>query len=226
MRVFLGFDSREERAAAVAAKSLRRVSGIEAEFLCADKLRAQGLFTRVEDARGQRYDFASQAPCSTEFANLRFLTPLIAQSGFALFCDSDVVFLRNPMEMLAEVRPGKAVYVVQHEYEPQEQWKMVGQVQTRYGRKNWSSCMLFDAEHPANLRLNLHCVNQMPGRWLHALSWLHDDEIGALDPAWNWLCDVQPRPANLGLAHLTLGGPWLDGWRGGSFDKEWLDHAA
>lgn len=222
MRVFIGVDPAEERAAAVAAKSLRQVSGIEAEFLRADKMRAQGLFTRVEDARGQRYDFASQAPCSTEFSNLRFLTPLLAQEGLVLFCDCDVVFLRDPREMLSEIRPGKAVYVVRHDYTPSGQYKMVTQKQTTYPLKNASSVALFDASHPANLRLNLYAVNNMPGRWLHAFSWLHGDEIGYLDPAWNWLVDETPRPANLGIAHMTLGGEWLPGWKGGSFDAEWL----
>ena len=221
MRVLIGYDESEDRAAQVAARSLRRVSGLAAEFLCAPKLRAQGLFTRVEDTRGQRYDFASQAPCSTEFSNLRFLTPLLAQTGFALFVDCDVVFLRSPLEMLSEIRPGKAVYVVRHDYTPSTQYKMVNQVQTRYALKNSSSVMLFDCNHPANLRLNLHTVNQMPGRWLHGLSWLHGDEIGFLDPAWNWLVDEEPRPGNLGIAHLTLGGPYLEGWKGGSFDAEW-----
>lgn len=222
MRVFIGADPAEERAAAVAAKSLRQVSGIEAEFLYAGKMRAQGLFTRVEDARGQRYDFASQAPCSTEFSNLRFLTPLLAQTGWALFVDCDVVFLRDPREMLADVLPGKAVYVVRHDYTPSTQFKMVNQKQTTYPLKNSSSVCLFDASHPAHLRLNLHAVNQMPGRWLHAFSWLHGDEIGYLDPAWNWLVDETPRPANVGISHLTLGGPYLPGWKGGSFDAEWL----
>lgn len=222
MRVMIGHDSHEERAAEVAAKSLRRVSGIEAEFLRADKLRAQGLFTRVEDARGQRYDFASQAPCSTEFSNLRFLTPLLAGGELALFVDCDVVFVRNPLEMLAEIRPGKAVYVVRHDYTPSGEWKMVNQQQTTYPLKNSSSVALFAPMHPANLRLNLQCVNTMPGRWLHAFSWLHSDEIGHLDPAWNWLVDETHRPANLGIAHLTLGGPYLPGWKAGSFDAEWL----
>jgi hypothetical protein len=222
MRVFIGCDPKEERAAEVAAKSLRRVSGIEAEFLRADKLRAQGLFTRVEDARGQRYDFASQAPCSTEFSNLRFLTPLLAHVEWALFVDCDVVFLRDPREMLAEIEPGRAVYVVRHAYTPKGEWKMVNQQQTTYPFKNSSSVALFSPAHPANLRLNLACVNTMPGRWLHAFSWLHDEEVGYLDPAWNWLVDETPRPANLGIAHLTLGGPYLPGWKGGSFDEEWL----
>lgn len=223
MKAYIGFDPREQAAVDVAVKTLRNVSGIEAELLCADKLRDAGLLSRISDHRGgQSYDLVSNAPKSTEFAISRFLTPLLAQSGMALFTDADMVFLRDPHEMLAEIEPGKAVYVVKHDYAPAGLWKMDSQVQTVYPRKNWSSVMLFDASHPANRRLSLHDINTRPGRDLHRFYWLADSEIGELDPAWNWLVDEQPRPANLAIAHMTLGGPCLPAWKGGSFDAEWI----
>lgn len=223
MKVYIGFDEKEQAAVDVAVKTLREVSGIEAELLRADRLRDAGLLWRMTDHRGgQAYDLVSNAPKSTAFAASRFLVPLLCQSRWALFSDCDVVFLRNPLEILDEIETGKAVYVVKHDHRPAEQWKMVNQVQTAYPRKNWSSIMLFDCTHQANRRLSLHDVNTRPGRDLHAFFWLHDDEIGSLDPAWNWLVDVSLRPDNLGLAHLTLGGQWLPGWKGGSFDAEWL----
>lgn len=223
MKVYIGSDPREEAAVDVAVRSLHGVGGLDAELLRADRLRDVGLFDRVTDTRGgQHFDFASGAPTSTEFAASRFLTPILCQQGFALFTDCDVVFLRDPREMLGEIEPGRAVYVVQHEHRPQAQWKMVNQAQTIYERKNWSSVVLFDCDHSANRRLTVRDVSRRPGRDLHRFYWLADSEIGALDPAWNWLVDVQARPANLGIAHMTLGGPWLDGWMGGSFDSEWL----
>ena len=220
MRVFIGYDPREARAADAAAISLYRVSGITPEFLDAERLRAVGLLTRPADHRGgQDYDFPSQAPASTRFAISRFLTPILCQSGFALFVDCDVVFLRDPREMKAFTE--HAVRVVKHDHRPTQLYKMVNQQQTTYPRKNWSSVMLFNCDHPANRRLSLRDVNERPGRDLHAFYWLHDDEIGELGPEWNWLVDVEPRPDNLGIAHMTLGGPWLKGWQGGSFDREW-----
>lgn len=224
MKVYIGFDSHEAEAAMVAAKTLREVTCGElgAEFLCVPKLRDQGLLWRNVDARGgQAYDMVSQAPQSTEFAISRFLTPILAQSGFALFVDCDVVFLRDPRQMFIDVTAERAVHVVKHDHAPAEVWKMVNQKQLAYPRKNWSSVMLFNCDHPANRRLSIRDVNERPGRDLHAFYWLAESEIGALDPAWNWLVDVQPRPANLGIAHMTLGGEWLDGWKGGSFDNEW-----
>lgn len=227
MRVFIGFDSREADAATVAVRSLLSVTRgeIVPELIRVDRLRDNGLLWRNVDARGgQAYDMVSQAPQSTEFAISRFLTPILAQSGLALFVDCDVVFLRDPRVMLDTLDHTCAVSVVKHRHDPLhplQPWKMVNQVQIPYPRKNWSSVMLFNCDHDANRRLSVRDVNERPGRDLHRFYWLADNEIGELDPQWNWLVDVQPRPLAVGIAHMTLGGPWLTGWKGGSFDAEW-----
>jgi len=231
-RVFIGYDHREHRAAEVAAASLRRVTngGIAPTFLKAHKLREMGLLTRPVDDRGQRYDIVSNAPASTEFAVSRFLTPLLAQEGWALFVDCDVVFREDPRNMLMYADPRQAVHAVQHEWLLDTTPKMDGQVQTRYPRKNWSSVMLFNCDHPANSRLSLRDVNERPGRDLHRFYWLHDSEIGSLHPRWNWLVGVQPEAIyagqGQGIAHFTLGGPWLEGWKGAEHDDLWLREAA
>ena len=230
MRVFIGWDEREEEAAEVAARSLHRVTRgkIVGEFLKAPKLEAQGLLSRPVDLRGgQAYDIISNAPVSTAFANLRFLTPILCQRGPALFVDCDVVFHRDPREMLADLpedaHKAYAVSVVKHEHHPVEPWKMVNQRQTSYPRKNWSSVMLFNCGHPANERLSLRDVNCRPGRALHAFYWLHDSEIGTLPPRWNWLVGVQPKPPMVGISHFTLGGPWLEGWSQAEHDDVWME---
>lgn len=226
MRVLIGYDEHEHEAAQVAAKSLRDVTRgeIEAEFLCTPKLVDQGLMWRPVDRRGgQHHDIISGAPQSTDFATSRFLTPIICQQGYALFVDCDVVFLRDPRIMLNDVRARHALNVVWHPgaVYPDALHKMVDKVQTSYPRKNASSVMLFNCDHAANRRLSLRDVNERPGRDLHAFYWLNNDEIGTLDGCWNWLVDVEPRPIGVGIAHMTLGGAWLDGWEGGSFDEEW-----
>lgn len=142
------------------------------------------------DARGQLYDLPSNAPCSTEFAISRFLVPILCQQGWALFVDCDVVFLGDVAELFALADPSKAVMVVKHAPLVEVGTKMDGQAQVGYTRKNWSSVMLFNCDHPANRRLSLADVNERPGRDLHALYWLHDEEIGALPAAWNWLVNV------------------------------------
>lgn len=222
LKVYIGYEAREQAAVDVAVKTLREVSGIEAQLLESERLRDAGMLSRISDHRGgQHYDLVSNAPKSTSFAVSRFLTPLLCQSGYALFTDCDVVFLRDPREMLTEIQPGKAVYVVQHDYTPKAVWKMDSQVQTRYPRKNWSSVMLFDTNHPANRRLSLHDINIRPGRDLHRFYWLADEEIGALQPGWNWLVGEQEKPDPLGIAHFTLGGPFTAGWKSAEHDEIW-----
>lgn len=224
MKVYIGWDDREAEAYRVAVRTLKSCSGIDADSLNADRLRDAGMLWRISDHRGpQMYDLISNAKKSTAFACSRFLTPILAQSGWALFTDCDVVFQRDPMDMLKEIEPGKAVYVVQHNYTPSTATKMDGQAQTMYPRKNWSSVMLFDCSHPSNRRLSLHDVNERPGRDLHRFYWLSDEEIGSLDPAWNWLVNEQLQPAKTGIAHFTLGGPWLPDWVTAPNDQIWLE---
>ena len=230
MKVFIGYDEREHEAARVAAKTLREVTNgeITPEMLEAPKLAAQGLLYRVSDHRGgQDYDLVSNANKSTRFAISRFLTPLLAQDGWALFVDCDVVFREDPRNMLNEIDHSKAVHVVKHDYTSAAEVKMINQANVNYPRKNWSSVMLFNADHPANRRLSLRDVNERPGRDLHRFYWLHDDEIGSLGPRWNWLVGEQEEPeGGGGIAHFTLGGPWFPEWTPTKHDGIWLEAAA
>ena len=230
MRAYIGWDKREAEAARVAANSLFVTSRLRAEFLRIERLRDTGLLTRLADRRSvdggyMHHDLISNERTSTDFKYSRFLVPILCQEGFALFTDCDMVFVRNVHEMLREIEPGKAVYVVKHAYEVQEATKMDGQAQAAYPRKNWSSVILWDTDHPANRRLTLHDVNTRPAQWLHSFSWLADDEIGTLSSVWNWLVNLQPKPPNLGIAHYTLGGPFTPGWKGAEHDRLWLDAA-
>lgn len=221
MRVYIGYDQSEVAAYQAACKSFYTLSDLKHEPLDADSLRAKGLLTRSVDHRGQMYDLPSNAPCSTEFAISRFLVPILCQSGWALFVDCDVIFLTDPADMLFEADPSKAVMVVKHDHEGAGV-KMGGMIQTAYARKNWSSVMLFNCDHPANRRLSLRDVNERPGRDLHGFYWLHDSEIGELRSEWNWLVNVQDKPALPRIAHFTLGGPWIDGWSSAEHDDLWL----
>lgn len=228
MKVFIGYDERERLAYEVAVKTLADVSDLKPTPLELDRLAACGLFRRPVDHRGNKYDLPSNAYCSTDFANSRFLTPLLAQTGWALFVDCDVIFLADPRELMRHADPSKAVMVVQHPAQEGAGMKMDGQVQSAYRRKNWSSVVLFNCDHPANRRLTLQDVNERPGRDLHAFYWLADSEIGALPDRWNWLVNVNPKPEEPAIAHFTLGGPWIPDWdqRPGinhTHDELWLE---
>lgn len=224
MRIYIGYDKAESEAYRVAVKTLADYSDINPEPLDADRLQSGGLLRRQVDHRGQMYDFVSAAPCSTDFAVSRFLVPILCQSGWALFADCDVVFMADPAEMLTMADPDKAVMVVKHDHFGHGT-KMGGMVQTHYHRKNWSSVMLFNCDHPANRRLSIQDVNERPGRDLHAFYWLHDSEIGELSEDWNWLVNVTVKPIRPRIAHFTKGGPWIDGWQAAEHDELWLTHS-
>lgn len=225
MKVYLGFDAREVEAYRVAEASLARTSGLVAEPLDAERLASYGLLRRLQDRRNGVYDLPSNAPQATDFAISRFLVPHLCQGGWALFTDCDVVFLRDVKELFKLADPSKAVMVVKHANGHKVGTKMDGQMQTIYPRKNWSSVMLWNCDHPANKRLSLQDVNERPGRDLHAFYWLNDSEIGELAQEWNWLVGVYPPPVAPSIAHYTLGGPWLPGWQRKEHDEIWEGNA-
>ena len=225
MKVYIGQDDAEPEAYAVAEASLRGRSTIPVDVtpLNITRLAEVGLLRRPRDTRGHRYDILSNAPASTDFAISRFLVPILAQSGWALFVDCDVIFKANIAELLALADERYALMCVQHAYSPSTGSKMDSQVQTRYPRKNWSSVMLFNCDHPANRRLSLVDVQERRGFDLHQFYWLNDAEIGALPAEWNWLVGEQPEPAFPKIAHFTLGGPFTPGWQGGEYDSLWYE---
>lgn len=247
LKVYIGWDPREVDAYEVAVRSIQRHAGqaVQITPLMLKQLELHGLMRRplrrIPRGRGmivregrierrvitgaqslQMWDEISDAPMSTEFANSRFLTPLLAQTGWAAFLDCDVVAMGDIAEVFEHADPDKAVMCVQHGKLEETGTKMDGQIQTAYKRKNWSSVMLFNCDHPKNRGLTLDLINGKPGRDLHRFCWLDDEDIGALPGEWNWLVNVQPRPASPKLAHFTLGGPWLPGWERQPHDDIWL----
>lgn len=248
--VYIGWDAREHQAFEVAWSTLIKTTSSERDPLRdpafwwdidnilpldSKRLELQRILRRPirRLPSGELWDEISESPMATEFANSRFLTPLLAQRGLALFVDCDVVFLGDCRELFAIAAgdPSKAVWVVKHGLRNDgtnysSPLKMDGQAQTHYARKNWSSVMLFNCDHPSNLGLTLELVNSRPGRELHRFCWLDNHEIGTLPPEWNWLVGVQPKPKAPKIAHFTLGGPWLSNWRAAPYDDIWLDAQA
>jgi len=223
--VWIGYDSRQAAAFAVAKYSLRKYErNIPVYGLVLDSLRDRGLYRRPMEMRdGKMYDVISDAPMSTEFSNSRFLVPYLAKTGMALFCDCDVLFRTSVARLFDMVSYGsKAVYCVKHDHQPTETTKMDGQVQTRYYRKNWSSVMIFNCDHPSNQRLTLEMINSLPGRDLHRFCWLEDDEIGALPQEWNYLVGHSKQESSPSLIHFTNGLPDIEGYEDQEFANVWL----
>ncbi|MEM9681643.1 MAG: glycosyltransferase [Pseudomonadota bacterium] len=225
--VWIGFDGREVDAFAVARSSIYRRSPIKTKVyaLVLADLQAAGLYTRPTSKRaGLLWDNISDAEMSTEFANSRFLVPyLCGYRSWAVFMDCDML-LRAPISDVFKFRdPSKAVMCVQHNHVPTNTEKMDGQVQSQYARKNWSSFMLLNCEHPSNRQLTPGLVNELPGRDLHAFCWLDDDEIGELGPEWNYLVGHSDPSIDPKCVHFTEGGPWFAGYENVEYADEWRD---
>lgn len=225
--VFLGWDPREQQAYDVARRSILRRTKSDVAIMPIKLSELGDLLTRpIEQRDGRLWCPISQAPMATEFAISRFAVPFLQKTGWALFADCDILCLSDIAELFALADPNYAVQVVQHDYKPSETIKMDNQLQTRYKRKNWSSVVLWNCDHPAHSGLSVVELNTWPGRDLHAFFWLEDHQIGALPIKWNYLIGVYPYPAHRdGILHFTLGGPWMSGWKGGQCDDLWIMEA-
>ena len=243
--IWIGFDPRESDAFAVARATCdARHKGPIAttKGLVLSKLRAHGLYYRPTEIRdGRLWDVISEAPMATEFAISRFLVPHLARwradkdelrsrkAGWALFMDCDMLVRGQLDELFAYAegtRDKYAVMCVKHQHTPPEGVKMDGQAQLLYARKNWSSVMLFNCDHPANDALTVHLVNSVPGRDLHRFCWLKDEQIGELNVRWNYLvgdsrCEsLCNDPA---IVHFTEGIPSMKGYENQPYADEWRE---
>jgi lipopolysaccharide biosynthesis glycosyltransferase len=215
LKVYVGYDSREDIAWQVCRFSLLRhaSSSVEIYPLKQLTLRELGLYTREPDR------------ASTEFSLTRFLTPYIAaHEGWTLFVDCDFVFTTDILQLLEGRDRRKAVYVVKHNYTPAKTIKMDGQVQTSYPRKNWSSFMLFNNAHPQVRALTPEVVNRESPGFLHRFMWIDDEAlIGELPLAWNFLEGEYPKPERLPNAiHYTNGGPWFPNHQNVTYADLWV----
>lgn len=212
IRVFIGYDSREPIAYHVCAHSILSRASLPISITPLALPNLQRIYTR---ARG--------ATESTEFAFTRFLVPYLSgYEGFSLFMDSDMLVRVDLLDLLVPVlaNPGKAVYVCQHDYTPKDRTKFLGQVQTAYPKKNWSSFVLFDNAQCRNLTVAY--VNGATGAELHRFQWLKDDQIGSLPLEWNWLIGEYPPNERASVLHWTTGGPWFSGYEDADHAEEWF----
>lgn len=216
LKVYVGYDSREDIAWQVCRHSITRhtTPDVEVYPLRQTTLRELGLYTREPDN------------ASTEFSLSRFLTPYIAaHDGWTIFVDCDFVFTTDVKNVLQHADRSKAIFVVQHDYTPANQIKMDNKAQTVYPRKNWSSFILFNNAHPLVKALTPEVVNNQSPAFLHRFQWIPDDNlIGALPLAWNFLEGEYPKPEKTPSAiHYTNGGPWFDNWQNVDFASVWND---
>lgn len=230
LRVFLGWDDREKIAYEVCEHSIKRHSGVRAEVipLCHKPLRKQGFFTRpweVNAQDGNYRDLIDGRPFSTQFSHTRFLVPeLMKFKGWALFADCDMIF-RCPIEEIFNHTDDKyAIMCVKHRQKIDQALKMDGAPQAAYHRKNWSSFVLWNCEHPLNKQLTKEFVNTKTGAWLHGFEWLRDNHIGALPREFNWIEKSSPSMEYPKVIHYTEGGPWFKDYQDVIYGDVWLEY--
>jgi hypothetical protein len=211
INVFIGYDTRETVAYSVLAYSIQARASHPVSITPLMLSQLKGLLIR------ERHPLQS-----TDFSFSRFLTPhLSGYTGWSVFMDCDML-MRDDVANLWQLRDDRyAVMVVKHHHVPRETVKFLGEPQSKYEKKNWSSVILFNN---ARCRaLTPEYVNQASGLELHQFKWLgNDDLIGALPERWNHLVGYNPPRQDAALVHYTIGGPYFAAYRECEYSKEWF----
>lgn len=157
-------------------------------------------------------NFDGQQDGTNAFIYSRYLIPYLnGYSGWALFCDGDMI-VKDDIAKLWALRDDRyAAMVVKHDYRTRHPRKYLGTPLVNdnrdYPRKNWSSVVLWNCGHPSNRILSRNFVNEAGGKFLHRFTWLRDEEIGDLPKEWNHLVLEFDHNENAKLLHHTLGTP-------------------
>ena len=212
IRVFIGFDPRETAAWHVLTHSILARSSQPVSFipLALDNLKE--LMWRTRDPLQ-----------STDFSFSRFLTPhLSGYEGWSLFMDCDMLVQEDIAKLWALRDDRYAVMCVKHNHIPLEASKFHNEKQTAYGKKNWSSVMLFNN---AKCRaLTPEFVNTASGLELHQFKWLGDDTlIGELPARWNHLVGYDTPTESVANVHYTSGGPYFNEFTSCDYANPWFE---
>lgn len=210
IKVFIGYDPREAVAFSALSHSIhaRATQPVSIAPLMLSQLK--GILTR------ERHPLQS-----TDFSFSRFLVPYLSgYTGWSIFMDCDMLVLDDIAKLWGLRDERHAVMVVKHDHVPKETTKFLGEPQTRYEKKNWSSVMLFNN---AQCRaLTPEYVNTATGLELHQFKWLADDSlIGALPDRWNHLVGYDKPRRDAALVHYTLGGPYFEQYKDCEYADEW-----
>ena len=198
INIFIGYDTKETVAYHVCSNSIIRQSTQPVSIVPL-------ALTLLDDYTETHTD------ASNEFVYSRFLVPhLMDYNGWAVFIDGDMI-LQDDISNLWNLRDdSKAVMVVKHDYKTKMPIKYFGAKNEDYPRKNWSSVILWNCNHPAHKILSPEFIQQSTGQYLHRFGWLTDTDIGELPIEWNWLADEYGVNNNAKLIHYTLGTPCFE----------------
>ena len=210
INVFIGYDSKEKVAYNVLSHSIIQNSTKPVTIT------PIALNNLKDDFVRERNNISS-----TEFSFSRFIIPhLMNYQGWALFMDCDMLMFED-ISKLWRMRDDKyAIQVCKHDYTPKTDTKFLGQVQTKYPKKNWSSFMLMNCKKCTTLTPDY--VNKASGLELHQFKWLESEElIGELPLEWNWLVGEYDKKDNIKNLHYTKGGPYFKNYRDCDYAEDW-----
>ena len=213
IRVFIGFDTVETVSYHVLSHSIQARCSEPVSITPLMLTQLSGLMTR------EHHNLQS-----TEFSFSRFLVPhLCDYQGWALFMDCDMLVLDDMADLWKLRDDNFAVQVVKHDHVPKETTKFLGQPQSKYEKKNWSSVMLFNNEKCKALTPDF--VNTATGLELHRYQWLDGDHlIGDIPHRWNHLVgyDETVPVGEVSNLHYTIGGPYFDDYKDTDYAAEWF----
>ena len=211
INVFIGFDSKEKVAFNVLSYSILKNSTKPVAITPIYLPNIKDDFVR------ERNNLSS-----TEFSFSRFIIPhLMNYQGWALFMDCDMLMFEDVSELWRMRDDSKAIQVCKHDYTPKTDTKFLGQVQTKYEKKNWSSFMLMNCKKCTTLTPDY--VNKASGLELHQYKWLEsEDLIGEIPLEWNWLVGEYEHKDDVKNVHYTKGGPWFEEYRECDYSQDWF----
>lgn len=214
IKLFCGFDQRESAGTHVFVASVMRHASQPVAYIPLNLLNLQNYTEQHRDG-------------SNAFIYSRFLVPWLAGwHGFAIFADGADMLCRADITQLWKMADrSKAVQVVKHDYLTQYTRKYLGTrmeaPNDNYSRKNWSSLMLINCQHPSWRQITPETIGDKTGAQLHRFTFLDDDDIGELPGVWNHLVMEYPHDPFAKIAHFTLGVPAFKAYQFCPFAEEW-----
>ena len=215
--IFIGYDKRERVATNVLIDSIYNHSSdpVSVTPLVLEQLQSENLYWRDREPNQ-----------STDFSFSRFLVPYLMKfDGWAIFMDCDMLIQNDISELWKQRDNRYTLMCVKHNYKPTNKTKFLGEKQTVYPKKNWSSLMLLNCSKCKKLTPDY--INQASGLALHRFFWIEDEEnIGDIDISWNFLVDYNnsSEVRKINNLHWTEGGPWFKDKKikNTIYDKYWF----
>jgi hypothetical protein len=208
--IFVGFDQREAVAYHAFCQSVIATASQPVSFVPLSLKNLESIYEE-EHLDG-----------SNAFIYSRFLVPyLMGYKGWAIFADGDMICRTDIAELWGLRDQHCAVMVAKHDYKTKFSRKYLGAKNEDYPKKNWSSLILWNCGHPANLVLSPFTVAKQPGSYLHRFEWLNEFDVGEIPLEWNWLAMEYEDNDTADLVHYTIGTPCFSDYQNCDMSAYW-----